>query len=148
MYPTPSDVIASMVVDIVNGYVVVYLGESDGSVARLVLNGPSFVPTTWNATDGTLRVGRSSAMGPSASQVNGEVKSMVVDTLGNGLVVANVSVVDRADLADCSAYATCGACLSAPSVYCGWCSLAARCTTRQECADPGSYDRSDGSFST
>jgi hypothetical protein len=71
----------------------------------------------------------------------------VLDTGGNGLVVANETAVNRMDLADCESFTTCSTCVAAPSVYCGWCPLAAACTTRQECADPVVFDRSDALFS-
>eukprot|EP00038_Savillea_parva_P022608 m.38083 g.38083 ORF g.38083 m.38083 type:complete len:2096 (+) comp5614_c0_seq1:192-6479(+) len=148
VYANASESWSSLDVDVANGYVALYLGSITGSVVRLVLNGPSTMPTSWSNPNGGTLLRISHDMVQTGSTTGTPmVTSLVTDTGRNGVIVGQVNSVDRVDFANCSMYTSCATCVAAASIYCGWCPLSARCTARQECADPNGFERDDSAFS-
>jgi hypothetical protein len=145
VYPQPAEVFSEMSVDVANGYAAVYLGGIGGTVIRLVLNGPPALVTSWSALgNSAFRITRTTVQ---AAGSGGVIADLVVDGDNNGIVVGQVAAVNRIDFVNCSVHSTCSACVNASSIYCGWCSLSAQCTTRQVCTDDASFRRASATFS-
>eukprot|EP00051_Salpingoeca_urceolata_P005860 m.78202 g.78202 ORF g.78202 m.78202 type:complete len:2126 (-) comp14575_c0_seq2:2755-9132(-) len=119
----------ALVVDVVHGHTLVYIGTSTGQVIKIHAQGivesvSTLQPIGQFPTPEVLHT------------IPGglEITDMTLAAEDNGVVAMTASVVAKIDLADCGSFSTCNTCLDAVNPYCGWCILEGKCSERRECA--------------
>ncbi|XP_063282383.1 plexin-D1 [Pelobates fuscus] len=111
--------LTSVAVSSIGGYTVAFLGTSNGQLLKINLNSSLAV------------VSRQSISIARGQPVHHIMHFDPVDP--TYLYVMTSYQMARVKVAECSKFRTCTECMEAADVYCGWCTMEARCSLQQEC---------------
>ncbi|XP_053325868.1 plexin-D1 [Spea bombifrons] len=111
--------LTSVAVSSVNGYTVAFLGTASGQLLKINLNASLAI------------VSRQSITIARGQPVHHIMHFDPVDP--TYLYVMTSYQMTRVKVAECDKFKTCTDCMEAADVYCGWCTMEARCSLQQEC---------------
>jgi hypothetical protein len=127
--------LTALVVDVVNGHTVVFVGTSAGRVVATVAASVRGMASAAERRSATFAVDR--GVGG-----RGAVQALAFAGATQTLYVLTANTTTAVRMDTCDRHAECQGCLSA-GPYCGWCALAAACTSRARCPSGGAATGSD-----
>ena len=140
-----SPAFSSVTLDQANGEPVLYVGTDDGRVVQMALrqaggNCPAGPGPHLEATSLTL------LQGPPD-----RIERITVDAVQDVLLVATAAALAQVRIERCERHTMCGSCLTGDAtatgdVYCGWCTLSARCSSMAQCLAEQELPQSRGAL--